>query len=160
MLRRASAGRCHGRSRRSATAHRWNRQPLLQSCRCCFCTTVSTGVPSRQRWRVGLDQSCDTCSIIIREGTPSQDPQILIIARLSAPRRATVRQERVRTRIDSRSPAPARLPISLDRLDPEILCTHVVDQLDYAPKQLRLQGNRHPRRRGSISLTKKSTPTS
>lgn len=48
-----------------------------------FCTTVSTGVPSRQRWRAGLDQSCDTCSIIIREGTPSRDLQILIIARLS-----------------------------------------------------------------------------
>ncbi|WP_280500230.1 hypothetical protein, partial [Nocardia farcinica] len=44
------------------------------------CTTVSTGVPSRQRANAGLDQNPVTSSIIFREGAPSRDPQVLIIA--------------------------------------------------------------------------------
>ncbi|WP_228803189.1 hypothetical protein, partial [Nocardia farcinica] len=43
---------------------------------------VSTGVPSRQRANAGLDQNPVTSSIIFREGAPSRDPQVLIIARL------------------------------------------------------------------------------
>lgn len=43
---------------------------------------------------------------------------------------------------------------SADRLDPEILCTHVVDELDYSPKHLRCR-EVPPRRRGSSSLAKK-----
>ncbi|WP_228798891.1 hypothetical protein, partial [Nocardia cyriacigeorgica] len=43
--------------------------------------TVSTGVPSRQRANAGLDQNPVTSSIIFREGAPSRDPQVLIIAR-------------------------------------------------------------------------------
>uniref|UniRef100_UPI0024558D5C hypothetical protein n=1 Tax=Nocardia farcinica TaxID=37329 RepID=UPI0024558D5C len=46
------------------------------------CTTVSTGVPSRQRANAGLDQNPVTSSIIFREGAPSRDPQVLIIAHL------------------------------------------------------------------------------
>ncbi|WP_228798748.1 hypothetical protein, partial [Nocardia cyriacigeorgica] len=42
--------------------------------------TVSTGVPSRQRANAGLDQNPVTSSIIFREGAPSRDPQVLIIA--------------------------------------------------------------------------------
>ncbi|WP_228800639.1 hypothetical protein, partial [Nocardia farcinica] len=42
---------------------------------------VSTGVPSRQRANAGLDQNPVTSSIIFREGAPSRDPQVLIIAR-------------------------------------------------------------------------------
>ncbi|WP_228795608.1 hypothetical protein, partial [Nocardia farcinica] len=45
---------------------------------------VSTGVPSRQRANAGLDQNPVTSSIIFREGAPSRDPQVLIIARLPA----------------------------------------------------------------------------
>ncbi|WP_228828901.1 hypothetical protein, partial [Nocardia cyriacigeorgica] len=41
---------------------------------------VSTGVPSRQRANAGLDQNPVTSSIIFREGAPSRDPQVLIIA--------------------------------------------------------------------------------
>ncbi|WP_228801635.1 hypothetical protein, partial [Nocardia puris] len=44
--------------------------------------TVSTGVPSRQRANAGLDQNPVTSSIIFREGAPSRDPQVLIIAQL------------------------------------------------------------------------------
>ncbi|MBF6260247.1 hypothetical protein IU468_28755, partial [Nocardia farcinica] len=44
---------------------------------------VSTGVPSRQRANAGLDQNPVTSSIIFREGAPSRDPQVLIIARLA-----------------------------------------------------------------------------
>ncbi|WP_228801763.1 hypothetical protein, partial [Nocardia puris] len=40
----------------------------------------STGVPSRQRANAGLDQNPVTSSIIFREGAPSRDPQVLIIA--------------------------------------------------------------------------------
>ena len=76
-----------------------------------------------------------------------------------APTPATVCQERVRTRIDSRSPVPARLPISLDRLDPEILCTHVVDELDYAPSTC--GAGRCPRSgEGRVPSRRKSMPTS
>ncbi|WP_280483338.1 C40 family peptidase [Nocardia farcinica] len=41
---------------------------------------MSTGVPSRQRANAGLDQNPVTSSIIFREGAPSRDPQVLIIA--------------------------------------------------------------------------------
>ncbi|MCB8914085.1 hypothetical protein KUG88_28735 [Rhodococcus rhodochrous] len=41
---------------------------------------MSTGVPSRQRANAGLDQSPVSSKIIIREGAPSRDPQVLIIA--------------------------------------------------------------------------------
>ncbi|WP_228803195.1 hypothetical protein, partial [Nocardia farcinica] len=44
---------------------------------------VSTGVPSRQRANAGLDQNPVTSSIIFREGAPSRDPQVLIIAPFS-----------------------------------------------------------------------------
>nr|WP_235367041.1 helix-turn-helix transcriptional regulator [Rhodococcus sp. Chr-9] len=37
-------------------------------------------MPSRQRWRAGLDQNSGSLQIIFREGTPSRDPQVLIIA--------------------------------------------------------------------------------
>ncbi|MCJ0901730.1 hypothetical protein MTX38_32120, partial [Rhodococcus sp. ARC_M13] len=40
---------------------------------------VSTGVPSRQRWRAGLDQNPVRVQIIIREGASSRDPQVSII---------------------------------------------------------------------------------
>ena len=39
-------------------------------------------MPSRQRANAGLDQIPVTSSIIIRKGTPSRDPQVLIIAPL------------------------------------------------------------------------------
>ncbi|WP_228803120.1 hypothetical protein, partial [Nocardia farcinica] len=45
---------------------------------------VSTGVPSRQRANAGLDQNPVTSSIIFREGAPSRDPQVLIIAQSAA----------------------------------------------------------------------------
>ncbi|WP_228801686.1 hypothetical protein, partial [Nocardia puris] len=45
---------------------------------------VSTGVPSRQRANAGLDQNPVTSSIIFREGAPSRDPQVLIIAPIAA----------------------------------------------------------------------------
>ncbi|MBF6422784.1 helix-turn-helix domain-containing protein, partial [Nocardia farcinica] len=45
----------------------------------------STGVPSRQRANAGLDQNPVTSSIIFREGAPSRDPQVLIIAPPSSP---------------------------------------------------------------------------
>ncbi|WP_228839483.1 hypothetical protein, partial [Nocardia farcinica] len=45
---------------------------------------VSTGVPSRQRANAGLDQNPVTSSIIFREGAPSRDPQVLIIARAAS----------------------------------------------------------------------------
>ncbi|WP_238072616.1 hypothetical protein, partial [Rhodococcus zopfii] len=38
------------------------------------------GVPSRQRANAGLDQNPVSSKIIFREGTPSRDPQVLIIA--------------------------------------------------------------------------------
>ncbi|MBF6140367.1 DUF3558 domain-containing protein [Nocardia farcinica] len=38
-------------------------------------------MPSRQRANAGLDQNPVTSSIIFREGAPSRDPQVLIIAR-------------------------------------------------------------------------------
>ncbi|MCT6736628.1 hypothetical protein, partial [Rhodococcus qingshengii] len=38
-----------------------------------------TGVPSRQRWRAGLDQNPVRVQIIIREGASSRDPQVSII---------------------------------------------------------------------------------
>ncbi|MBF6216465.1 hypothetical protein IU487_36440 [Nocardia puris] len=37
-------------------------------------------MPSRQRANAGLDQNPVTSSIIFREGAPSRDPQVLIIA--------------------------------------------------------------------------------
>ncbi|WP_228802978.1 hypothetical protein, partial [Nocardia farcinica] len=46
---------------------------------------VSTGVPSRQRANAGLDQNPVTSSIIFREGAPSRDPQVLIIAPAHSP---------------------------------------------------------------------------
>ncbi|WP_228839487.1 hypothetical protein, partial [Nocardia farcinica] len=49
---------------------------------------VSTGVPSRQRANAGLDQNPVTSSIIFREGAPSRDPQVLIIAPFSTISRA------------------------------------------------------------------------
>ncbi len=48
------------------------------------------------------------------------------------------------------NPVAARLPISLDRLDPEFLCTHIVEELDHVPKNLRCRGNL--RRRGSVKV--------
>nr|WP_229568538.1 MULTISPECIES: hypothetical protein [Rhodococcus] len=41
---------------------------------------MSTVVPSRQRANAGLDQNSDSVQIIFREGAPSRDPQVLIIA--------------------------------------------------------------------------------